>query len=122
MSDAMSAEEFNALQASPKGLKYGNRKVEIDGHMFDSQAEADHYGDLRFLERAGEITDLELQPVYPLIVNGVIVAQYRADFRFTDADGVVHVQDVKGVKTPVYRLKAKMVKAIYGIEIEEVEA
>lgn len=121
MIETMTAEEFNALKAK-KPSKYGNNRVQVDGHWFDSQAEADHYGDLKYMERAGEISDIELQPVFPLIVNGVIVAQYRADFRFVDAAGVVHVQDVKGVRTPVYKLKAKMVTAIYGIEIEEVEA
>jgi hypothetical protein len=60
--------------------------------------------------------------VFPLVVNGVIVAQYRADFSYVDADGVRHVEDVKGVRTSTYRLKAKMVRAIYGIEIEEVSA
>jgi hypothetical protein len=121
-SDTMSAADFNAMQASAKRSKYGNRKVERDGYKFDSIAEANHYVDLKLRLDAGDITDLELQPVFPLVVNGVIVAQYRADFSYVDADGVRHVEDVKGVRTSTYRLKAKMVRAIYGIEIEEVSA
>lgn len=121
MPDTMTAEEYNELMTKPGANKYGARKVEVDGITFDSQAEADHYWDLKQLERAGEITELELQPVFPLLVNGIKVGLYRADFRFRDEDGL-HVQDVKGVRTPVYKLKKKMVLAQYGIEIEEVEA
>ena len=123
MPDEMSADEFNALAAQRKASKYHNEKTEVDGIMFDSIAEARHYWDLRHMERAGEITDLELQPVFPLIVNGVKVAQYRADFAYVDvATGRRIVQDVKGVRTPVFALKAKMVKAQYGIDVEEIAA
>jgi hypothetical protein len=123
MSESMSAEEYNALIASRgKDRKYHNVPVEVDGKPFDSTAEGTRYWELCRLQEAGEITDLETQPVFPLVVNGVKVAQYRADFRFKDRDGRIHVEDVKGVRTPVYKLKARMVKAIYGIDITEVEA
>lgn len=105
----------------PKRSKYGAVRTEVDGIMFASKAEASHYSSLKLLERAGAITDLELQPRYTLTVNKMHVGVYVADFRFTDtATGKTRVQDVKGVKTPAYRLKKKLVRAIHGIEIEEV--
>lgn len=120
--DTMTAEEYNASQKQPKASKYGNTKVFVDGHHFDSKAEGARYWDLRLMERAGEISDLELQPPFPLLVNGVKVGLYRADFRYRNADGDVVVEDVKGMKTAVYRLKKKMVEAQYGIVVEEVAA
>ncbi len=120
MLDEMSAQEYLDRENVHKPSKYRNQKTEVDGHVFDSLAEARHYWDLKHLERAGDITDLELQPVFPLIVNGVKVAQYRSDFRYKDRQGRIHVVDVKGVRTSTYILKAKMVKAIYGIDVEEV--
>jgi hypothetical protein len=119
----MSADEYNAMAASKKPSKYRNEKVTVDGHRFDSRAEGARYWDLRQLERAGEISDLELQPVYPLLVNGVKVGVYRADFRYLDHHGNnVVVEDVKGMPTAVYRLKKRMILAQYGIEIRETRA
>jgi hypothetical protein len=100
--------------------KYGNRKTEIDGHNFDSLAEGRRYEVLRRLERCGDITDLELQPRIDLHVNGVYCGFYRGDFRYKTSRGAVVVEDVKGVKTPIYRLKKKLVRAIHGIRIVEV--
>ncbi len=98
--------------------KYNARKITIDNVVFDSMAEAKRYKALKLLERAGVITQLILQPKYDLIVNGVKVGFYKADFKYYQAGALV-VEDVKGMKTPIYNLKKKMVKAIYGIEILE---
>lgn len=100
--------------------KYRAKRTEMDGIMFDSAAEARRYRELRLLERAGMVSDLELQPLYPIAVNGRRVAMYRADFRYKDNDGRQVVEDVKGIRTPVYRLKKKLVEALYDIEITEV--
>lgn len=101
--------------------KYGNRRVTEDGIPFDSLAELRRYRELRMLEAAGVIAGLEVHPRYPLVVNGVEVANYLADFRYVE-EGVQKVEDVKGVRTAVYRLKAKLMRAIYGIKVIEVEA
>ena len=98
--------------------KYGAVKVIIDGIKFDSKAEGRRYKTLKLLERAGEITNLELQPRYDLIINEIKCGFYKADFRYLQDNELV-VEDVKGVKTPVYNLKKKLIKAIYGIEILE---
>lgn len=102
--------------------KYHARAVTLDGIRFASQLEANRYLELQLLARAGEIVDLELQPRFPLVVNGVQVATYIADFRYTDPtkNPPVIVEDTKGMKTPVYRIKKKLVKALYGVEIQEV--
>lgn len=101
-------------------MKYGNIKTIVDGIKFDSKREAAHYGELKLRQRAGEIFELELQPKYPLIVNGVKVATYIADFRYKE-NGATVVVDVKGMKTPVYNLKKRLMKATLGIDIVEVK-
>ena len=110
--------------------KYGNRKVEIDGFMFDSRLEAQRYVELTLMERAGEITDLRLQPEFILIPsfkkNGVTYRKtaYRADFSYFDTRaGKVVIEDTKGFKTQEYRLKKKLFEYQYpDLEIIEVRA
>ena len=85
---------------------------------FDSLKEGRRYRQLVLLERARDISDLEIQPKYDLIVNRIKVGFYKADFRYIK-NGKVIVEDVKGVKTPVYNLKKRMIKAIYDIDILE---
>jgi ferredoxin-fold anticodon binding domain-containing protein len=103
-----------------KRSKFNAVPVVIDNVRFASKAEGRRYAALKLMVRAGCIRDLELQPRYPLVVNGVKVADYVADFRYWDiqAGGQV-TEDCKGFRTPVYRLKAKLVWAIYGIKILE---
>lgn len=104
-----------------KPNKYRAQKTTVDGITFDSKKEAKRYGSLKMLERAKVIKNIELQPSYPININGIKIAIYKADFRYWHND-LQHttVEDVKGVRTPVYRLKKKLVEAIYGIEIVEV--
>lgn len=101
--------------------KFGNRRVEVDGIKFDSALEARHYAKLKLLKRAGEIRDFERQASYDLEVNGQKIATYRADFVVTMPDGSIQVQDTKGYPTPEYKLKKKLMRAIYGIEIMEIK-
>ena len=100
--------------------KYNAIKTIVDGITFDSKHEAERYRELRMLELCGKISSLELQPRFDVIVNGIKVCRYYADFRYIDGDGAIVVEDAKGVKTAVYRLKKRLVKAIYGIDIVEV--
>ena len=114
----------------PKRSKYNARKTVVDGIRFDSKAEAKRYQELKMLERAGEVKELQLQYIYPLMVPGVgnggayervCVGKYIADFRYRKGPrGLLMVEDVKGVKTAIYRLKKKMVEAQYNITITEV--
>jgi hypothetical protein len=100
-------------------LKYRNKKTEIDGIMFDSKKEASRYLTLKLLEQLGEITNLELQPKYEFKLNNTKICTYRADFRYKDKGGEVIVEDVKGYKTSMYRLKARLMLAFHGITIKE---
>lgn len=101
--------------------KYHARAVVRDGVRFDSTAEADRYAALRWLEKAGQIRDLERQPVFALVVNGQKVGNYRGDFAYTVVATSERItEDVKGVRTPVYRLKKKLVAALHGVAIAEI--
>lgn len=107
----------------PKRGKYGAVATTVNGIRFASKAESERYQQLIIAERAGKIRALVLQPAWPLIVEGVKVATYRADFSYIDvATDTEVVEDVKGMSTPVYKLKKKMMAAFYGIEIQEIRA
>ena len=98
--------------------KYRAIKTIVDDITFDSKKEAKRYTQLKLLVKAGVVTKLELQPRYDLIINTVKCGFYKADFRYFE-NGKEVIEDVKGMKTPVYNLKKKLIKAIYGIEIFE---
>lgn len=99
-----------------KALKYRNIKTEADGHIFDSQREAERYGELSLLYAAKEICALSIQ--VPFFLPGGIV--YIADFVYYDLRGKCWVvEDVKGVRIKEYLLKKKLMREI-GIEIQEV--
>lgn len=104
--------------------KYRAQKTEVDGITFDSKAEARRYGQLKLLVAAREIRDLELQPAYPLVVEGQKIAVYKADFRYFDRLTGKHVlEDVKSpptAKRSDYRMKKKLVRALYGIDVRDV--
>ncbi len=110
------------MTAKPKARsKYGAIRTEVDGITFASKKEAAHYGKLKILERAGKITNLRLQPSFRLEVNGQPICKYVADFEYFDVERrELRVEDAKGFKTPAYKLKKKLMKAIHGIEICEV--
>lgn len=102
--------------------KYGAKKVKADGITFDSKAEYARYLQLKLLEKAGGIFDIIVHPHVPLIVNNKKIGAYTGDFEYTDADTErTYLEDVKGVKTPVYRLKKKILEA-NGIKITEIDA
>lgn len=102
--------------------KYGAVRTEVDGVSFASKREARRYGELRLMERAGHIADLTLQPRYPLQVNGKLICTYVADFTYFPAgEGAFRVvEDAKGVRTDVFKIKAKLFHALYGIQVTEV--
>ena len=117
-------------EAEPeKRNKYGNRRTEVDGIMFHSAKEAKRYTELKLMEKAGAIRGLRLQVPFDLEVNGVKICRYVADFVYEEQIhgekifsrglwGTV-IEDVKGKRTDVYRIKAKLMKAILNIEVRE---
>jgi len=99
--------------------KYAAQAVVVDGHRFDSMAEARRYGELRMLERAGMVVGLVLQPRFELHAppNGVRIGCYVADFAYEHpTDGFV-VEDVKGVDLPLGRWKRKHCEAEHGVRV-----
>lgn len=96
--------------------KYGAIRTAIDGIVFDSKAEAKHYAMLKLRIAAKEIHSLELQPAYPIVINGVKVCTVKLDFRYMEGGKHV-VVDVKGMDTPVSRLKRKLLKAVHGVDV-----
>lgn len=108
--------------------KYYARKTEIDGIVFDSKHEAERYCELKLLARAGEIRELMLQYPFELIPaqkdeHGKTIERpicYIADFVYFDRDGNLVVEDAKGMKTEVYKLKKKLMLYFKGIAIKEV--
>lgn len=114
-------------QVYKRQSKYGNHKITIDGITFDSKREAYRYKELQLLEKAGAITELELQPRFTLLdkyTNGLGVnirkMEYVADFSYYK-DGKQVIEDTKGHRTKDYLLKKKWFeKAFYPLTITEV--
>ncbi len=104
--------------------KYRNVKTRIGDKVFDSKKEAGRYMLLRDREKAGEIHGLLLQHQYIVRVNGVKICTYIADFVYFDnKEHRLITEDVKSEitrKNSTYRLKKKLVAAIYGVTITEV--
>jgi hypothetical protein len=115
-----------------KRNKYSAIKTVVDGIKFDSKREAKRYAELKLLERAGEIADLELQPCWFFTMQGgrdVLIrskgypngrrATYSADFRYRDSDGQTIIEDVKttATDTEASRLRRAMVEAQYGVRV-----
>lgn len=117
-------------------MKYRNKKVEVDGIVFDSKKEAKRWQELRLLEQAGEIGDLRRQVKFELIPSqydtvghtktGKPIKRcyerpctYIADFAYVDAQGKPHVEDTKGMRTANYIIKRKLMAYIHGIRVEE---
>ncbi len=98
--------------------KYHAVRTTVDNITFASKKEATRYGELKLLLHANQINNLELQPKYPFIFEGETIFTYRGDFSYFENHAAV-VEDVKGFKTPVYRLKKKLIEAQYKIQIRE---
>ena len=100
---------------SGKRPKYGNRRTEVDGKVYDSAREAKRHGELALLQKAGDIYGWAEQVTF-LLPGGV---KYRADFVILNRDGTYTVEDAKGVRTKEYLIKKKLMASM-GIEIKEV--
>ena len=113
--------------------KYHSKKTMMDGIKFHSKKEAMRYQQLKLMEKAGIICDLKMQVKYELIPAQYIdkkcverAMTYYSDFEYYmlkkqgSADVGQHiVEDVKGVRTEVYKIKKKLMLYKYGIHITE---
>lgn len=108
-----------------EGSKYKNKKSEYKGIKFDSKREMLRYIVLDDMQNKGEIEELQLQVPFILIppfeLNGKKYKgmKYIADFTYKK-DGKVVVEDVKGMRTDVYKIKKKLMAYVHKIEIKEV--
>lgn len=96
--------------------KYHNKKVVVDGKTFDSKKEAERYQALKLLEKADVIRNLSRQVPFELIPKqeNERAVKYIADFTYIEtATGKIIVEDVKGYRTDVYKLKRKLFKWRY---------
>lgn len=98
--------------------KYRAVRTSCGEHMHASKKEALRCRELRLMEAGGRIEGLHQQPAYVIEIDGKFICVYRADFSYVIKGSRV-IEDCKGMRTPVYRLKKKLMKAIYGIEILE---
>ena len=95
--------------------KYKAVPTLIDGHKFPSKVEAKRYVELKRQRDLGIISGLKLQPRFKLLQDGKkTLCTYIADFQY-DRDGETVIEDVKGVRTDVYVIKRKMMKALLGL-------
>lgn len=121
-----------------KWTKYHAAKTTVNGIVFDSKKEAKHYYELLKLQEQGEITDLQRQVKFLLIpkqvepdkvgpkggiTKGRVIERevaYIADFTYRDVEGNLIVEDTKGVRTPEYVIKRKLMLQVHGIRVREI--
>ena len=111
--------------AAEKPQKYGAKRCAWNGIKFASQAELARYLQLLEMQKRGEICGVELQPVYVLAPAVRILGEarkrpalrYVADFRYLKASGLAVVEDVKGLDTPVSRIKRHLMATVHGIHV-----
>ena len=120
------------------GNKYGSKKVEVNGIVFDSKKEAKRYQELLLLEKAGAIQNLQRQVKYVLIpaqrefTNEIYTkghfkqgkllereCSYIADFVYIE-NGKIVCEDTKGFRTKDYIIKRKLMLKVHGIRITEI--
>jgi hypothetical protein len=115
---AASRARRSRFQVAPKDQRT------LDGVVFDSKKEASRYAELKLLEKQGLITDLKLQPKFPVEINGKPYCSYSADFSFYDRQlGRAVVEDVKSTgsqKDAAFRLRKKAAELCHGIKVVEV--
>lgn len=115
------------IKAKPKSKsKYKNVKFVIDNITFDSKKEGARYEYLKSLAQKGVIKELKLQPSFTIaqsvMLDGIKkrARKYKADFSYINLAGEYVVEDVKGMKTDMYKLKRHLVKALHNIEVIEI--
>lgn len=119
MKNELSIAEYKELQfqVTPQ-MKYRNQKTIVDGITFDSKKEANRYGKLKLLKKEGSVLDFRMQVRYNIVINGMKICTYVSDFDVDWKSGKTTVEDTKGILTPEFKLKRKLMKAVLGIDIK----
>ena len=112
--------EANKITEKQRNSKYRSQKTVVDGITFDSKLEANRWCELRLMEKAGAISGLKRQVGFEIIIDGKHICTYFADFVYFEGNKRV-AEDCKGFRTPVYKIKKKLVEACYpGVVIKEI--
>ncbi len=109
-------------------MKYGNKPCQIGAEKYRSQREAKRHQDLRYLQALGKIAGLTREVPFVLAPGVKLEGEsrarpamrYIADFVYSTAEGATVVEDAKGMRTPVYRLKKHLMATVHGIHVKEV--
>lgn len=118
--------EIANWETTGRAPKYGNRQMTVDGITFDSEREAKRYSVLLLRQKAREIFNLRLQVPFVIVPAATIAGKtvreriYIADFVYDMPHGLMVVEDAKGMRTPMYRIKRQLMKVVHNIEIQEV--
>ena len=120
----ISAAEFRSIKPRKRGRFPVSAPEDrtIDGIAFASKREMNRYLVLKLREKQGEISRLELQPKFPVFINGVLVCTYTGDFQFFE-NGEIVIEDVKSsgtAKDEAYRVRKRCAESYYGISIIQV--
>ncbi len=97
--------------------KFNARRTTLGEDVFDSKAEAARWVQLLRQQEMGDIHDLERQPAYDFACG----ATYRGDFRYRNSEGALVVEDVKGMETELFKLKARLMLHEHGITLRKVK-
>jgi 7-keto-8-aminopelargonate synthetase-like enzyme len=113
-------ESIKLARMNKRANKYNAKRVQVDGIWFDSKKEAARWAQLRLMQAAGLIANLIHHPEYPIEVNDIRICVVELDFTYDDfrKNCAVH-EDVKSAptKTPLSRLKHRLVEAVYGLKV-----
>lgn len=121
MSERISAAEYQEyartgrLPGDKPVSKYKNKKTSLDGTLYDSGHEAERAAQLKLMVKAKQVVQFFEQVPFPLPGGRI----YKADFVVLWPDMTWTVEDAKGVRTDVYKIKRDLMREVYGIEIVE---
>lgn len=93
--------------------KYGNTKCNFEGYIYDSKLEADYAQELSLRKKAGDILEWERQFKVSIDINGYHICNYYVDFRVLEKDESYTLTELKGMETDVWRMKRKLLEAIW---------
>ena len=113
------------ISSKPRKHKYNAKPCEVNGIKYRSQKEMKRHQELLLMEKAGEITDLKREVPFIIVpsvtINGKKAREviYRADFTYFNGKGELITEDTKGIRTPVYKLKKRLMQNVWEINILE---
>ena len=111
--------QFGSIFKTPKKNKFGAKKVVIDNMKFDSKSEGDVYYDLKLQERQGLIESFETQVKESFEAYGKHICNYYVDFKVYHNDGKIEFLEHKGIATPLFNVKWKLMLAKYDQDIRD---